>query len=66
MQQIEIRCNRKYCNKLLMIYKIEGKDKVVPIKNLEIKCNKCKRVIRTKNYYENDLILKSNGGVLLI
>ena len=63
---IEIRCKRPNCNRMLLKYCISGENLNIHMECFELKCDKCKRVLRPKFYTENMLIEKSEKGVLRI
>ncbi len=66
INKIEIRCKRKNCNRLFMRYYVKGEDICLNLEGLEIKCEKCKRVLRFCNYTENTLLNESENGVFRI
>lgn len=63
---IEIRCKRTNCNRMLLKYYISGENLSIHMECFELKCDKCKRVLRPKFYTENMLIDKSENGVFKI
>lgn len=63
---IEIRCKRTNCNRMLLKYCVSGENLNLHMECFELKCNKCKRVLRPKFYTEEMLIEKSENGVLMI
>lgn len=65
-EKIEIRCKKHGCNRLLMNYYITGDDVELHLEGFELKCDKCKRVLRMKNYSEKILIELSEDGVFRI
>lgn len=65
-EKIEIRCKKHRCNRLLMNYYITGDDVELHLEGFELKCDKCKRVLRMKNYSEKLLIELSEDGVFRI
>lgn len=66
IKKIEIRCKRHNCNRLFMNYYITGKDVELNLEGFELKCEKCKRVLRLKNYSERLLIEQSEHGIFKI
>ena len=65
--RIEIRCRR--CNKLLAYYYLPEAQIGQPALNmygLEFKCEKCKRILRPKNYTKQLLFKHIDNGILLI
>ena len=65
-EKIEIRCGRHNCNKLFMNYYVTGNNIELNLQGLELKCEKCKRVLRMKKYTEQLLIKNSVDGVFKI
>lgn len=65
-EKIEIRCKRHNCNKLFMNYYITGKTVELNLEGFELKCEKCKRVLRLKNYSEHLLIQQAENGIFKI
>lgn len=65
-KKIEIRCKRHNCNKLFMNYYVTGKNVELNLEGFELKCEKCKRVLRLKNYTERLLIEQSENGIFKI
>lgn len=63
---IEFRCKNIHCNKLIMKYYISGNDVRLKFDGLELKCEKCKRVFRLKNYTEKMIQEKSQSGIFRI
>ncbi len=63
-KKIEIRCRR--CNKLFMNYYLTGNDVDLHLEGFELKCDKCKRVLRMKKYTEQLLVEQSIDGVFRI
>lgn len=63
-KKIEIRCRR--CNKLFMNYYLTGNDVDLHMEGFELKCDKCKRVLRLKKYTEQLLMEQSIDGVFLV
>ena len=61
---IEIRC--KKCNKLFMNYFPTGENNGLYLAGIELKCEKCKRVLRLKNYAEEVLIEHTIDGVFRV
>jgi len=48
---IEIRCKKQGCGRLLLKYDVtDCLNSNIDLSGAEIKCNKCKRVLRLKNY----------------
>lgn len=64
--KIEIRCKRERCNRLLMNYFVRGKDITLNLEGLEVKCSKCGRMIRMKNYTEQALMNHAIYGELKV
>ena len=64
--KIEIRCKRHDCNRLLMNYFTTGNNEKLNLMGFELKCGKCKRVFRLKNYTEQTLIQNSVNGVFKV
>ena len=65
--RIEIRCRR--CNKLLAYYYLpeaQIRQTALNMDGLEFKCEKCKRILRPKNYTEELLFRNINCGILLV
>ena len=65
--RIEIRCKR--CNKLLAYYYLpdaQTRQKALNMDGLEFKCEKCKRILRPKNYTKQLLFKHIDNGILLI
>ena len=58
-EKIEIRCRRHNCNKLLMNYYVTGENVVLNLQGFELKCEKCKRILRLQKYTEQ--LLKNNA-----
>lgn len=63
-KKIEIRCRR--CNKLFMNYYLTGNEVNLHMEGVELKCDKCKRVLRLKKYTEQLLMEQSLDGVFLV
>ena len=55
---------RTNCNRLLMNYYPTGENNGLYLAGLELKCEKCKRVLRLKNYTEQELLKHTENGVL--
>ena len=66
MNKIEIRCKIGRCNKLFMNYYVTGDNVDLNLGGFELKCEKCKRVLRLKNYTEQMLIEQSENRVFKI
>ena len=65
--RIEIRCRR--CNKLFAYYYLpdaQTRQTELNMDGLEFKCEKCKRILRPKNYTEQSLFKNIDSGILLI
>lgn len=62
-EKIEIRCRRHNCNKLLMNYYVTGENVVLNLQGFELKCEKCKRVLRLQKYTEQMLKSDAVDGV---
>lgn len=65
-KKIEIRCKTGRCNKLFMNYYVTGNNVELNLGGFELKCEKCKRVLRLKNYTEAMLIEHSSNGVFKV
>ena len=65
-QKIEIRCKKHNCNQLLMNYFATGENVKLCLQGIELKCEKCGRVFRLKEYTENALISHSDKGVFYV
>ena len=65
-EKIEIHCKTHNCNRLLMNYFITGKNLELQLEGIELKCEKCKRVLRMKNCTEKSMIEQAKDGVLRI
>lgn len=63
-KKIEIRCRR--CNRLFMNYYLTGNDVDLHLEGFELKCDKCKRVLKLKKYTEQLLMEQSIDGVFRI
>lgn len=63
-KKIEIRCRR--CNRLFMNYYLTGNEADLHMEGIELKCDKCKRVLRLKKYTEQLLLEQSIDGVFLV
>ena len=66
MEKIEIRCRNCHCNRLFMNYYVTGKNVNLNLEGFELKCEKCKRVLRLKNYTEEILVERSENGVFRV
>ena len=64
--RIEIRCKSHKCNKLFMCYYVTGDNVELNLQGFELKCEKCKRVLRLKKYSEQLLVSKAVDGVFKI
>lgn len=62
-KKIEIRCRRANCNRLFMNYYLTGENVELYLEGFELKCDKCKRVLRLMKYTEELLKEHSKGGV---
>lgn len=62
--KIEMRC--KKCNKLFMNYYLTGENIDLNLQGLELKCEKCKRILRLKKYTEQILLGYTVNGVYKI
>lgn len=65
--RIEIRCRR--CNMLLAYYHLPDTSTgqtALNMDGLEFKCEKCKRILRPRNYTEEILFENINYGTLLV
>lgn len=56
LNKIEIRCKNDRCNRLFMNYYATGNSVDLNLGGFELKCEKCKRVLRLKHYMEQMLI----------
>lgn len=65
-KKIEIRCRNRHCNRLFMNYYVTGNNIDLNLRGFELKCEKCKRVLRLKNYTEQMLIKHSENGVFRV
>jgi hypothetical protein len=65
-KKIEIRCKNGHCNRLFMNYYVTGNNVDLNLERFELKCEKCKRVLRLKNYTEQILIEHSQNGVFRV
>lgn len=65
-KMIAFRCKRHHCNQLLLNYYIMGVDSSLHLEGIELKCEKCKRVLRLKKYAEQMLIEQSDNGVFKV
>ena len=65
-KKIEIRCRNSYCNRLFMNYFVTGNNVYLNLGGFELKCDKCKRVLRLKKYTEQMLIDQSEKGVFKV
>ena len=64
--KIEIRCKSHRCNRLFMNYYVTGRNIDLNLQGFELKCEKCKRVLRFKNYTEQQLLDHAVDGVYRI
>ena len=64
--RIEIRCKSHKCNKLFMYYYVTGNNVELNLQGFELKCEKCKRVLRLKKYTEQLLVKNAVDGVYKI
>ncbi len=64
--KIEIRCKNGHCNRLFMNYYVTGNDVDLNLEGFELKCEKCKRVLRLKKYTEQILMAQSKNGVFKV
>lgn len=65
-EKIEIRCKKRNCNRLFMNYYVIGRDIELHLEGFEMKCEKCKRILRLKNCSEKFLIEHSDKGVFRV
>lgn len=49
-----------------MNYTLTGDDSAVVLQNIEIKCDRCKRIMRLMKYTEGVLRLQAKDGILKI
>lgn len=66
LNKIEIRCRNGRCNRLFMNYYVTENNVDLNLEGFELKCEKCKRVLRLKNYTEAMLIKHSESGVFKV
>lgn len=66
LNKIEIRCKNGHCNRLFMNYYVTGNNVDLNLEGFELKCEKCKRVLRLKHYTEQMLIEHSENGVFKV
>lgn len=66
LNKIEIRCKNGHCNRLFMNYYVTGNNVDLNLEGFELKCEKCKRVLRLKHYTEQMLIERSENGVFKV
>ena len=64
--KIEIRCRSHKCNRLFMNYYVTGENIELNLQGFELKCEKCRRVLRFKKYTEQMLIENATDGVYRI
>jgi phage FluMu protein Com len=64
--KIEIRCRNGHCNRLFMNYYVTGDNVNLNLAGFEMKCEKCKRVLRLRNYTEKILMEHSENGVFRV
>ena len=57
MKKIEIRCKKEGCSRLFMNYYLDESSSEIILQGIELKCEKCKRVLRLHNY--NTEVLKN-------
>ena len=62
--KIEMRCKKS--NKLFMNYYLTGENIDLNLQGLELKCEKCKRILRLKKYTEQILLGYTVNGVYKI
>lgn len=55
-----------HCNRLFMNYYVTGNNVDLNLGGFELKCEKCKRVLRLKHYTEQMLIEHSENGVFRV
>ncbi len=65
-KKIEIRCKRTNCNKLFMNYFPTGECNGLYLAGIELKCEKCKRVLRLKNFSEETLMAQTVNSVFRV
>ena len=65
-KKIEIRCKNGHCNRLFMNYYVTGNNVDLNLEGFELTCEKCKRVLRLKNYTEQILMMQSVNGVFKV
>lgn len=64
--KIEIRCKSHKCNRLFMNYYVTGENVELNLQGFELKCEKCKRVLRMKKYSESILVQQARDGIFKI
>lgn len=64
--KIEIRCKTHKCNRLFMNYYVTGENIDLNLQGIELKCEKCKRILRLKKYTEQMLVRHAVDGVYKI
>lgn len=64
--KIEIRCKTHKCNRLFMNYYVTGENIDLNLQGIELKCEKCKRILRLKKYTEQMLVRLAVDGVYKI
>lgn len=64
--KIIFRCKTHNCDHRFMDYYITGKDVDLHLEAFELKCTKCKRVLRLKKYTENMIIANSKNGIFYV
>ena len=65
-EKIEIRCRNGKCNRLFMNYYVTGRNVELNLEGFELKCEKCKRILRLKNYTEQMMKDNSCHGVFRV
>ena len=66
MAKVEIRCGERNCNRLLMNYFTTGKDMELHLGGFELKCEKCKRIFRLKDFRESSLLKEAVNGIVKV
>ena len=65
-KKIEIRCKKERCNRLFMNYYIDESSSEIVLQGIELKCEKCKRVLRLYNYNAEVLKKQCSNNVLKV
>ena len=62
--RVELRCRK--CNRYFMNYTLMGKKDAVVLQNIELKCDRCKRMLMLKKCTESELMLHAVNGMYKI